>query len=186
MWLDKGCGWRGLLLVGAVGCKRCIKKTQRTTSILLAYCILNKIEFKLITCSAAQLTMRLQHNTSRNLSIAIVLLATLSDKQKKPCGMVLLTREVAKKMAIGCVFKDNQKNINSMSFSFDGHRLVTAGDDDAINVYDARCVVRQHTTRFPKETEKKKRKMKKKKDQTFIIDVKSFWLYFPAYAVFLL
>ena len=47
-----------------------------------------------------------------------------------------LNENVIKHMDIGKVFKDNQADINSMSFSDDSTLLLTASDDDTVNIYN--------------------------------------------------
>jgi COMPASS component SWD2 len=47
-----------------------------------------------------------------------------------------LTKSVLQSLEIGRVFDDNEKNIISMDFSFDGKFLVTSSEDESIHLYD--------------------------------------------------
>ena len=47
-----------------------------------------------------------------------------------------LTHQIIQCMDIGKIFKDNHSDINSMSFSDDCTLLITASDDDSVNIYN--------------------------------------------------
>ncbi|CAG9318003.1 unnamed protein product [Blepharisma stoltei] len=47
-----------------------------------------------------------------------------------------LTQNVIQSMDIGKVFKDSQRDINSISFSDDCSLLITSADDDSVNIYN--------------------------------------------------
>lgn len=55
---------------------------------------------------------------------------------------VELTNEVLRAMDIGRVFKDNHDEINSMCFNDDSTLLITASDDDSINIYNLQRGIR--------------------------------------------
>lgn len=48
---------------------------------------------------------------------------------------VEITQDIMKNLAMGKVFKDNMKEINSIDFSKDGTRIITS-DDTTLNLYD--------------------------------------------------
>jgi COMPASS component SWD2 len=48
-----------------------------------------------------------------------------------------LTETVAQSFQIGKAFDNNTLRITSLDFSADGESLITASDDDSINLYDA-------------------------------------------------
>ncbi len=61
-----------------------------------------------------------------------------------------LNDSIARNFAVGLVFKDNTKKVNSLDFSSDGKYLISSSDDDSVNIYDLDNGARYKTLRSQK------------------------------------